>query len=122
MQHYATNHLVKVHPNGVLTFGSTEPVLSILDVRGFELRNLFLIGINDNCGNLIVPTEARALSAQAALEPAFETKAKPFNPKHEDWSVEYTLRDLDGTVRNALLTDITLTDGTRVVRDGRRVR
>ncbi|MFJ6792018.1 hypothetical protein [Streptomyces angustmyceticus] len=78
MSRFGTSRWVKTHPNGVYTTGSTEPVLSVLDVRGFELRELFLIGINDSCGTLIVPVESRAENAAAALEPAFNARVHLF--------------------------------------------
>ncbi|MFD5065638.1 hypothetical protein [Streptomyces sp. NPDC058394] len=122
MQKYADHKLVKSHPGNVATFGATEPVLTVLDVRGFEIRDLFLIGFNDSCGTLIVPTESRAQAAQAALEPAFNTTVKPFGPQNGDWAVEYTRRDIDGSEPNRFLTNVTLKDGTVALRGGRWVR
>ncbi|MEU2789042.1 hypothetical protein [Streptomyces sp. NPDC007100] len=110
----------KTHPGGLVTFGATEPVLTVLDVAGFELRDLFLIGISDDCGTIIVADESRARAAAAALEPAFKSIVGPFPRSGGDWSVEYTLRDRDGTAPSRFVTDITLTDGTAVMRNGRR--
>jgi hypothetical protein len=77
MSNFGDSKWVRTHPNHVYTHGSMEPVLSVLDVRGFELRDLFLIGFNDSCGTLVLPTESRAENAAAALEPAFATKVQP---------------------------------------------
>ena len=63
--------LALAHGNGVIVHGSMEPVLSVLDVRGFDLRDLFLIGFNDNCGSIVVETESRARNIEDALEPAY---------------------------------------------------
>lgn len=113
---------MRQHPNGVFTHGATQPVLSVLDVQGFELCDLFLIGLNDGCGSIILPTESRAENAAAALEPAYATKVVRFGRTGDDWAVEYSLRDLDGSEPSRLITDITLTDGTIAMRDGRRIR
>jgi hypothetical protein len=120
MSRFATSRWVKTHPNRVYTHGSTEPILSVLDVRGFEVRDLFLIGINDSCGTLIFPDESRADNAAAALEPAFATTVHPFgNPGQGLWATDYTRRALDGTTLSAFITDLTLKDGTTAIRDGR---
>jgi hypothetical protein len=74
MSRFATNRWIKTHPNNVYTHGSTEPILSILDVRGFELYDLFLVGLNDSCGAIYFPTEDRARAAAQALEPAYATE------------------------------------------------
>lgn len=112
MAKYASNKLIKQHPGGVFTFGATQPVLTVLDVRGFELTDLFLIGLNDDSGTLVLPTESRAQNAAAALEPAYATTVAVFGRRGEDWAVEYSRRDPDGSNPPRLLTDITLTDGT----------
>ncbi|GAA2330239.1 hypothetical protein Scani_34200 [Streptomyces caniferus] len=124
MSRFGTSRWVKTHPNGVYTHGSTEPVLSVLDVRGFELRELFLIGINDSCGTLIFPHESRAENAAAALEPAFDTRVSLFGNRdgHDLWAATYTRRALDGTTLSPFVTDLTLKDGTVLIRDGRWVR
>ncbi len=121
MSQFATNRFIKVHPNTVLTHGSTEPVLSILDVRGFALHDLFLIGLNDNCGTLVLPTESRAENAATALEPAYETRVYLFGSRDgEDvWATDYTRRALDGTTLSAFITNLTLKDGRQVIQDGR---
>ncbi|MGW7671937.1 hypothetical protein ACWGJX_33280 [Streptomyces sp. NPDC054775] len=123
MSNFATNRWVKSHPNNVYTHGSLEPVLSILDVRGFPLHDLFLIGFNDSCGTLVLPSESRAENAAAALEPAFETRVYLFGSRDgEDvWATDYTRRALDGTTLSAFITDLTLKDGRQVIKDGRWV-
>lgn len=113
---------VRQYPNGVFTHGASQPILSILDVRGFDLRDLFLIGLSDDAGSIILSTESRAENAAAALEPAYATNVAPFGRRGEDWAVEYSRRDLDGSEPSRVLTDVTLTDGTVVMRDGRRIR
>jgi hypothetical protein len=124
MSNFATSRWVRTHPNNVYTHGSLEPVLSILDVRGFALHDLFLIGFNDNCGTLVLPTESRAENAAAALEPAFATRVYLFGSRDgEDvWATDYTRRALDGTTLSAFLTNLTLKDGRQVIKDGRWVR
>jgi hypothetical protein len=124
MSKFGKSRWVKSHPNNVYTHGSTEPVLSVLDVRGFELRDLFLIGLNDSVGTIILPTESRAENAAAALEPAYATRAYLFgNRGGEDvWATDYTRRALDGTTLSAFITDLTLKDGRQVIKDGRWVR
>ncbi|WJY43229.1 hypothetical protein QT196_38880 (plasmid) [Streptomyces sp. P9-2B-2] len=124
MSRFGTSRWVKTHPNNVYTHGSTEPVLSVLDVRGFELRELFLIGINDSCGTLVLPSESRAENAAAALEPAFDTRVHLFGNRdgHDLWATNYTRRALDGTTLSPFVTDLTLKDGTALIRDGRWVR
>lgn len=124
MSRFGTSRWVKTHPNNVYTHGSTEPVLSVLDVCGFELRELFLIGINDSCGTLIFPVESRAENAAAALEPAYSTEVRLFGNRdgHDLWATEFTRRALDGTTLSPFVTDLTLKDGTVLIRDGRWVR
>ncbi|MGW3321112.1 hypothetical protein [Streptomyces virginiae] len=108
MAKYATNKLIKRHLDGVFTFGATQPVLTVLDVNGFQLADLFLIGLNDDCGTLVLPTESRAGNAAAALEPAYATKVVPFGRRGEDWAVEYSRRNLDGSEPDRVLTNIVL--------------
>ncbi|WP_158711256.1 hypothetical protein [Streptomyces sp. NRRL S-1824] len=124
MSRFATGRLIKTHPNHVFTHGATEPVLTVLDVRGFELHDLFLIGFNDSCGTLVLPTESRAENAAAALEPAFATRVYLFGSRDGDdvWATDYTRRALDGTTLSAFITGLTLKDGTAVIRDGRWIR
>lgn len=92
-------------------------------MRGFELRDLFLIGLNDNCGTLVLPSESRAENAAAALEPAFETRVHLMGRRdgEEVWATDYTRRALDGTTLSAFITDLTLKDGRQVIKDGRWV-
>lgn len=118
MRKYASKY-TKLHANDVLTFGATEPVLTVLEVRGYELRDVFLIGLNDDCGTIVVATESRAENAAAALEPAYKATVKPFR---DDWAVDYARRDLDGSEPSRFITDIVLKNGTVVLRDGRWVR
>jgi hypothetical protein len=123
MSRFATNRWIKTHPDRVYTHGATEPVLSVLDVRGFDLHDLFLIGLNDSCGTLVLPTESRAENAAAALEPAFATRVYLFGNRdgEEVWATDYTRRALDGTTLSAFITDLTLKDGKQVIKDGRWV-
>lgn len=97
---------VRQHPNGVFVHGAAQPILTVLDVRGFELADLFLIGLTDDAGTLVLPTEARAAAAAAALEPAYATTVLPFGRRGEDWAVEYTRRDPDGSTPARVLTNI----------------
>ncbi|MBT2406250.1 MULTISPECIES: hypothetical protein [unclassified Streptomyces] len=124
MSQFGESRWVKTHPDGVYTHGSMEPVLSVLDVRGFEVRDLFLIGFNDSCGTIVLPDQSRAENAAAALEPAFTTRVYLFgNRDGEDvWATDYTRRALDGTTLLCFITDLTLKDGTVAIRDGRWVR
>ncbi|WP_432095673.1 hypothetical protein [Streptomyces sp. bgisy100] len=124
MSKFGGSRWVKSHPRNVYTHGSLEPVLSILDVRGFELHDLFLIGLNDSCGTVVLPSESRAENAAAALEPAYETRVYLLGHRDgEDvWATDYTRRALDGTSLSAFITDLTLKDGRQVIKDGRWVR
>jgi hypothetical protein len=107
---------VKGHANGVVTHGSTEPVLTVLELRGFEVRDLFLIGFNDNCGSIVVETEERAEQIATALEPAYRVKIKA---ERDCWFAQFDRREMDGTVPSWLITDITLKDGRKVMENGR---
>ncbi|WP_228978441.1 hypothetical protein [Streptomyces sp. DH12] len=124
MSRFGGGRWTKSHPNRVYTVGSTEPVLSVLDVRGFELHDLYLVGLNDSCGTLVLPTESRAQNAAAALEPAFATRVYLFGSRDgEDvWATDYTRRALDGTELSCFVTSLTLKDGRQVIKDGRWVR
>ncbi|MFF8918404.1 hypothetical protein ACF08M_35160 [Streptomyces sp. NPDC015032] len=124
MRKFGESRWVKSHPSTVFTHGSTEPILSILDVRGFELHDLFLIGLNDNCGTLVLPSESRAESAATALEPAYATEVRLFGTRDgEDvWATDYTRRAMDGTTMSSFITDLTLKDGRQVIKDGRWIR
>lgn len=119
MLKYADSKWVQVRPNRVVTHGSTEPVLTVLDVRGFEVRDLFLIGLNADCGSIIVDSESRARNVEAALEPAYAVMVKPYCDG--DWVADYTRRDLDGSERDRFFKTIVLKGGRVVMRDGRRV-
>lgn len=121
MQRYQSKW-TKTHAAGVVTFGATEPVLTALDLAGFELRDMFLIGINDDCGTLVLPAEERAHAAAAALEPAFAAVVKPFAGSGGDWSVQYTRRDRSGSTPDRFVTDITRKDGTATKAAGRWIR
>lgn len=116
---YGGSKWVRVHDSGVVTHGSTEPVLTILELRNFELRDLFLIGINDSCGQIIVPTEQRVSEVRTALEPAYQVRVERM--ENGDWSADFVRRTLDGTTPSWFITDITLKDGKVVMRDGRWV-
>jgi len=106
-------------PNNVVVHGATEPILTVLELGGFEIRDLFLIGFNPDCGSVIVDSEQRAREASAALEPAYATKVEVVD--YGDWEVTYDRRDLDGSEPSRFITGVTLTDGTVVMKDGRRV-
>ncbi|MEU5476715.1 hypothetical protein [Streptomyces mirabilis] len=108
------------HPGGLVTFGVTEPVLTVLDVRGFLLEEMFLIGINADCGSIIVAEETRAQEAAAAPEPAYAVTVK--RAEWGDRRAEYSRRDLEGSEPDHLIRDLTLSDGTVVMADGRWVR
>ncbi|MFB6805443.1 hypothetical protein [Streptomyces sp. NPDC056387] len=106
----------KTHANGLATFGATEPILTILDVRGFELRDMLLLGLNEDCGSIVVATEERACAAKVALEPAYQVRVRT---ERGQWFAEYERRQPDGTVPSWMIRTITLKDGTIVMRDGR---
>jgi hypothetical protein len=116
-ERYAGGKWVKVHANGVVTCGAAEPVLSVLDVQGFAVEDLFLIGTNESCGAIVLPTESRAGNAAAALEPAYRTKVS--RTASGDWEVKYDRRELDGSVGSHLITDLVLKDGRTLIKDGR---
>ncbi|MFE0779159.1 hypothetical protein [Streptomyces sp. NPDC058861] len=124
MSTFGGSRWVTTHPNNLHTHGSLEPVMSILDVRGFPLHDMFLIGINDSCGTIVLPSESRAENAAAALEPAYETRVYIMGRRQgEDvWATDYTRRASDGTTLSAFITDLTLEDGRQVIKDGRWVR
>jgi hypothetical protein len=113
---YGGHRLTKTHADGLITFGATEPVLTVLDVRGFECRDMFLIGINDNCGSIIVSTEERACAVQVALEPAYRVEIRT---ERGQWIADYDRRQLNGEVPSWLIRTITMRDGTVVMEDGR---
>ncbi|SHL74612.1 hypothetical protein [Streptomyces yunnanensis] len=107
------------HANGLVTSGSTEPVLTVLEVRGFQLRDMFLIGFNPDCGSIVVEEEARAWEVKAALEPAYRVTVK--RDPDGDWVADFDRRELDGSVPDWFGRTIALADGTVVMRDGRWV-
>lgn len=107
------------HANGLVTSGSTEPILSVLELRGFEIRDMFLIGLNPDCGSIIFESEARAWEVKAALEPAYRVTVKP--DFGGDWSADFDRRQSDGSVPDWFVRAIALSDGTVVMRDGRPV-
>jgi hypothetical protein len=121
---FAASPHTKAHPNGVVTHGALEPVLTVLEFGGFPLRDLFLIGFNDSCGSIWVETESRAENVAAALEPAYACRAKPHSHGGVTvaWEVTFDRRELDGTVPSHFVTDVTMEDGTVVIKDGRWVR
>ncbi|MGW0607807.1 hypothetical protein [Streptomyces sp. NPDC002640] len=123
MSRFATNRWIKTHPNNVYTHGSTEPILSVLDVRGFELHDFFLVGLNDSCGAIYFPTEDRARAAAQALEPAYATEvAFEAHPRGEGmWATRYNRRALDGTELSNFITSLTLEGGRQVIENGRWV-
>ncbi len=95
-------------------------MLTVLDVRGFLLEEMFLIGINADCGSILVAEETRAREAAAALEPAYAVNVK--RVEWGDWCAEYSRRDLDGSEPDRFIRDLTLSDGTVVIADGRWIR
>jgi hypothetical protein len=122
MNNFKPNRWTRTHPRNVYTVGSTEPILSILDVRGFDLYDLFLVGINDSCGGIHFPTESRAREAASLLEPAYATRVHTDGkPGEMWWIVDYDRRALDGTKLSSFITDLTLKDGRQVIKDGRWV-
>ncbi|MGW1102736.1 hypothetical protein [Streptomyces sp. NPDC002540] len=113
---YAAHDHFTTHPDNVYTHGALEPVLTLLDLRGFQLRDLVLIGMNEDCGTLLLPSEPRAETAAAALEPAYAaTLTHLSHPQGEAWAVTYARRQ-DGTELSALITNLTFTDGTVITR------
>ncbi|MFD9072824.1 hypothetical protein [Streptomyces lasiicapitis] len=120
MRKYATGYGVRVHADDLVTFGETQPILSVLDVAGFEVKNLFLIGRNAHCGQIIVESESRAMNIQAALEPAYKVTVK--QRANGDWAADYSRRDPDGSAPNRFITNVVLKDGTVALKDGRVVR
>lgn len=127
MLHYGDSRFVRVVENGVVVHGSTEPILSILDRGGFPIEDLFLLGFNDKCGTVVLPSEERARFCAAVLEPAHRVRVSRMgHPEHpNEWKVDYDLRDPDGSVPSHLVTGIWLKDGEapggerQVMRDGR---
>lgn len=110
----------KGHVNGVVTHGSTEPILTVLDVRGFDVCDLFLIGSNSNCGSIWVETESRAENIRAALEPAYAVKVEYMG--RGCWSATFDRKEMDGTVPSWFVTDITMKDGRKVMEKGKWIR
>lgn len=106
-QKYASSKWTRLHENGLVTHGSTEPVLSVLDVLGVEIRDMFLVGINDKCGSIFVPTEQRANELSMVMEAAYATKV---TQEREDWMVTFDQRDQDGSVRSHFITEISIKD------------
>lgn len=123
MRKFGDSRWTKSHPRRVYTHGATQPVLTVLDVNGFDLHDLFLMGINDRTGRLIVPTESRAENAAAALEPAYETEVLFLGQREgcDLWGTDYTQRDPDGVAPSAFIVGLTLNDGRQVMKDGRWV-
>lgn len=118
---FASSRWVKSHPNGVVTHGALEPVMTILELRGFELRDMFLIGLNDNCGSILVPSRERADEVKSALEPAYQVEVRS-TEREACWEAKYDRRHRDGTVPNGFITDVVLKDGTVAMKDGRWIR
>lgn len=94
MRKYHNEH-TKLHENDVVTFGFTEPILTILDVGGFSIENLFLISLEPEVGTILFDTRDRAERAARILEPGYEAKVERFDHT-TDWSVEYVKRDFEG--------------------------
>ncbi|MFE3074176.1 hypothetical protein [Streptomyces sp. NPDC059247] len=111
MSRFGGGRWVKTHPGN-------------LDIRGFPMHDLFLIGFNEDCGTVVLPTESRAENAAAALEPAYETRVYVMAHRsgEEVWATDYTRRAPDGTTLSAFITNLTLKDGRQVIKDGRWVR
>lgn len=108
----------KEHANGVVTHGATEPVLTVLDVRNFDVRDLFLIGFNDHCGSIMVETRERAESIKEALEPAYavtieQPEGRPY------WEAKFDRQMMDGTTPSWFVRNITMKDGRKVMEDGK---
>lgn len=115
------------HGNGLVTHGSTQPILTVLDLGGVELEEMYLIGHNDSCGRLHFPTRERAEQAAAVLEHygyATTVALLGDTPQQQAagiWGVTYDRRTPDGDVPSHLVTDMTVRDGTQIMRDGRAV-
>jgi hypothetical protein len=107
------------HGNGVIVHGSGEPLLSVLDVLGADLSDIFVIGFNDKCGSLVVPTREKAEALTELMRPAYGVESKPSGP---NWSVTYDQRNLDGSIDSHFVVNVTLKDGTVVMRDGKWVQ
>ena len=119
-ERFVGNKYVQIHENGVVTHGSVEPLMTILELLNVELRDMFIMGLSADCGSVLVPTQRRAAEIREALTPAFDVSLKVLSTG--DWEAKYDRRELDGTVPNWFVTDITLKNGTVVMRDGRWVR
>lgn len=117
MQRYRTKRTRDLG-NGVIVFGATEPVMTVLDVAGFELRDMFLMGLSDSFGSIIVEGEGRAGELAAKLEPSYRTDIHPARPGTGDWVVNYTQRNLDGS-EGGIFRKIVMKDGTVVMENGR---
>lgn len=113
MHKYATNKYIKALPNNVAAAGATEPILTVLDVGGFRIRDLFLMGLNKDCGSLIVDSETRATEAQRVLEPAYRTSIRQL-PNTGDWELKYDRRDPDGSTPDRFITKVVGNDGRRL--------
>lgn len=123
LKYYNGKSYMHLHANNVVVHGASEPVLTVLDVRGFDVRELFVIGFNENCGSIVVDSYERAMAVRDALEPAYRVKVKPFPVCDGDWSADYDRRELDGSVPDSwLITNVVLTDGRQVMKNGKWTR
>lgn len=119
--HTWTGSHVRHHANGVVTTGTTEPILSILDLAEFDLYDLYLIGINADRGRIFFPSQDRAAAAGRALAPAYTVTVSPLKSPagHRFWTTSYTRHVTGGGPQPAhVVTDVTLKDGSVVRRGG----
>lgn len=106
---YADSKWMHLHQNGLVTHGSTSPILQVLDFLGVDIKDMVLIGINDKCGSIIVPTAQRANELSVVMEAAYATKVKQMG-RGTDWEVTFDQRDQDGSVRSHFVTEISVKD------------
>jgi hypothetical protein len=119
VERYSDSKWVKRYQGGehVYVHGFTE-VLDLLRDEDFQMREMFAIGFTLGAGRLIVETEERAKAAAAILEPEYEAVICRNEPL-DDWMISYSRRNPDGPNRSYLIADLTLTDGTDAIKNGR---
>lgn len=120
---YTPNRFTKMHPNNVMVLGSYEPVLTVLDLEGAQVKDLLLLGLNDKAGSIIVDSKSRADEISRALEPLYETEVaqRGADRGSDHWWVDFNQRHMDGASGSNFIVNLTLEDGTTVIRDGRWV-
>lgn len=113
MDRYAHSKWATAHDHGVFTFGATQPILSALELGGFEVRDLFLMGMDEDYGAIIVEDQQRAEEVAAALEPAYTVTISPEDPEGRTdghWKATYTLVPQGGEPAR-MLTNLKPVDG-----------